>query len=160
MRNGRTKGPNAIKHGAFSTVAIIPGEDPEAFNRLHAALIAERHPAGASEQDAVASIANAIWRKIRAQKFIKIQVLNNCFDPDHPSYDEIVCLQGFATMMEHKPETAFKDFASRALRPERVTYLERKFPLSNFKSTSERARAHKRNQQSTDPKIIVTMDGK
>jgi hypothetical protein len=141
MGNRRKERPNAMKHGAFSAITILPGEDPEDFNRLHAALNAEWHPAGASEQDAVASIANAIWRKIRAQKFIKIQVLNNSFDSNHPAYDEVVCLQGLANMMDRKPETAFKDFASRALRPDKVTYLERKFPLSNFNSTSEWARA-------------------
>ena len=34
-------------------------------------------PAGATEQDAVLSIAKAVWRKRRAQKFLETKLLKN-----------------------------------------------------------------------------------
>ena len=53
----------ALKHGAFSATAILPGEDPAAFKELHQKLIAELAPIGALEDDIVATIARLLWRK-------------------------------------------------------------------------------------------------
>jgi len=60
MHNRKRKHPNALKHGAFSKMAIIPGEDPQEFKDLHSALIEEW-----TEEDTVLSIAKGIWRKRR-----------------------------------------------------------------------------------------------
>jgi hypothetical protein len=53
----------ALKHGAFSATAILPGEDPAAFRDLHQKVIAELNPVGALEEDIVATIARLLWRK-------------------------------------------------------------------------------------------------
>jgi hypothetical protein len=55
--------PPALKHGGYSATALLPGEDPGVFKKLHDALIAELSPEGALEEDTVASIARLVWRK-------------------------------------------------------------------------------------------------
>src|SRR5262245_10300743 len=54
---------SALKHGAFSATALLPGEDENAFRELHQKLIAELAPVGALEDDIVATIARLVWRK-------------------------------------------------------------------------------------------------
>jgi hypothetical protein len=83
MRDQKTKRPNATKHGIFVATAILPGEDPAEFEELHCELIAEWMPDGATEQDAVRSIANAVWRKRRVQRFLMAQAFNHSLDPKH-----------------------------------------------------------------------------
>ena len=53
----------ALKHGAFSATAILPGEDPAAFKKTHEDIIAELVPDGALEDDIVWTIARLVWRK-------------------------------------------------------------------------------------------------
>jgi hypothetical protein len=53
----------ALKHGAYSSTAVLPGEDPAEFEELHQGLIAELAPTGALEEDVVADIARLVWRK-------------------------------------------------------------------------------------------------
>jgi len=57
--------PNALKHGAFSEVTILPGEDPQEFERLHRDLIQEWSPSGPTEHDTVLTLAKCMWRKRR-----------------------------------------------------------------------------------------------
>jgi hypothetical protein len=88
--------PNAYKHGIFSRTTIVPGEDPEEFEGLHSDMVREWAPDGATEEDAVLSIAKAIWRKDRAQKFLEIQVTKNFLNPCHSSYDRDLALISLA----------------------------------------------------------------
>jgi hypothetical protein len=61
---GRVKGIHpALKHGAYSATAVLPGENPAEFEKLHRQLIAELKPSGVFEDDIVATIARLIWRK-------------------------------------------------------------------------------------------------
>jgi len=53
----------ALKHGAYSQSILLPGEDPDAFEQLHADLIAEFAPIGRLEEDIVLTIAQHVWRK-------------------------------------------------------------------------------------------------
>ena len=55
--------PPLLKHAAYSATALLPGENPEAFAKLHRDLIAELRPDGALEMDVVATIAHLMWRK-------------------------------------------------------------------------------------------------
>lgn len=55
--------PTALKHGAYSGTALLPGEDPDAFKKLHKGLIAEFAPEGPLEEDIVATVARLTWRK-------------------------------------------------------------------------------------------------
>jgi hypothetical protein len=53
----------ALKHGAYSSMALLPGENPVEFRELHQCLIAELAPGGALEEHIVATIARLTWRK-------------------------------------------------------------------------------------------------
>jgi hypothetical protein len=63
MSIGVNKLHPALKHGGYAATAILPGENPAAFEKLHQALIAELAPTGALEDDIVATIARLVWRK-------------------------------------------------------------------------------------------------
>ena len=141
MPKQKWKRPGAHKHGVFSATAILPGEDEREFEELHSALVEEWKPAGATEEDAVLSIAKAVWRKRRVQKFLEVRLTINTLDPGHPSYRENLGLRGLAMVMEFEPETAFQEYASRYLGADKIKYLEQKFPRSNFRSALEWANA-------------------
>jgi hypothetical protein len=53
----------ALKHAGYSATTLLPGEDSDAFEKLHRALIAEFSPVGALEEDIVADMARLTWRK-------------------------------------------------------------------------------------------------
>jgi len=55
--------PSAFKHGIYSATTVLPGEDPDAFGRLHRGLVAELAPNGALEEDIVLTMARLLWRK-------------------------------------------------------------------------------------------------
>jgi hypothetical protein len=141
MRNNdQRKRPNALKHGVYASAPIIEGEDPREFEALHAELREEWMPDGALEEDTVASIAMAIWRKRRAQEFLQVQLMTTIFDVENRFFDEAIGFRAFATLINEKPEGAFEE-ASRFLRPNKIDYLKKKFPPSHFKSPSEWAHA-------------------
>jgi hypothetical protein len=136
----RRKRPNALKHGVFSPITIIPGEHAEEFDELYSVLVEEWMPDGLTERETVLSLAKAIWRKRRIQKFIEVEIRKNMVSPDHESYDETMGLTGFATCMAISPEVTFER-AGQLLRADKVHYLKQKFRRSNFGSTSEWAQA-------------------
>jgi hypothetical protein len=51
----------AVKHGAYSATAVLPGESGAEFEKLHRGLIAELVPSGVLEDDM--TIARLVWRK-------------------------------------------------------------------------------------------------
>jgi hypothetical protein len=53
----------ALKHGGYSGMSLLPGEDPAEFEKLHKELIAEYGPTGQHEHEIVETIARLIWRK-------------------------------------------------------------------------------------------------
>ncbi len=53
----------ALKHGAYTTTEVLPGEDPAAYAKLQKDLIAEFAPNGAFEKGIVADLTRLIWRK-------------------------------------------------------------------------------------------------
>jgi hypothetical protein len=53
----------ALKHGGYSGMTLLPGEDGSAFEKLHRDLIAEFGPVGPMEEDIVATMARLVWRK-------------------------------------------------------------------------------------------------
>jgi hypothetical protein len=140
MSNDRLRRPNALEHGVFSRTTILPGEDPDEFEELYSALIEEWAPAGATEEDAVLSIAKAMWRKRRAQKFIHIEVMINSTNPRHSSYNQYETLAGFTSSLRAIPDN-FEDYANRFLEADKVKYLTDKFPRSKYKSSQARADA-------------------
>jgi hypothetical protein len=56
---------NAWKHGGYSNLGVLPGENAQEFKRLHQSLIDEWEPSGPTECDAVLSFAKCMWRKSR-----------------------------------------------------------------------------------------------
>ena len=52
----------ALKHGAYSATAVLPGESRAEFEKLHRDLIAEYAPSGVSEDNIVTNMARFIWR--------------------------------------------------------------------------------------------------
>ena len=55
--------PAALKHGAYSATAVLPGESQAEFEKLHRGLVAELVPSGVLEDDIVMTIARLVWRK-------------------------------------------------------------------------------------------------
>jgi hypothetical protein len=137
----RVKRPNAQKHGVFGKVNILPGEDPREFAQLFAALVEEWAPDGPTEEDATLSLAKCMWRKARLQKFLMGAVLENRINPNHPAYDEVFVLIGFAHILKTQPENGFELNANKCLRKDRIEYFYKKLPRTNFKSNSEWSQA-------------------
>jgi hypothetical protein len=82
------KMPSALSHGAYSSMAILRGENPEQYNRLFMGLVDEYMPEGTTELEAVMSLANMYWRKWRIQKAVSAQIIRWRMDPNHPIYDK------------------------------------------------------------------------
>ncbi len=70
-----TSTPNALKHGAFSEVLILLGEDPAAFEKLKQRLFAEYNVSGCSEESTMTSIAKTIWQLGRLGIYEHVQFL-------------------------------------------------------------------------------------
>jgi hypothetical protein len=139
MHDRNRKQPNALKHGAFIQMTILPGEDARAFEKLHMDLIEEWDPIGPTERDAVLTIAKGIWRKCRIQGFLLGKALACSLDPTHPAYDEVSALRAFCDVLEIAPDLL--DERLYRLSKEVRQHLELKVPPENFDSTSARARA-------------------
>jgi hypothetical protein len=69
MPRGPKRIPPALKHGAYSEVTLLPGEDPDEFAELHRGLIAEFAPNGRMEEETVATIARLTWRRQNLARF-------------------------------------------------------------------------------------------
>jgi hypothetical protein len=109
---------------------------------LYADLIEEWMPIGATETEAVFSLANAMWRKRRARLFLEVQLMKNSINVNHASFDESLGLLSLMASMEKNPkQTAFEKYAKRTLRQATIDYLLNKFPFSNFESESDWAKA-------------------
>lgn len=70
-----TMKPSALKHGAFSKMHFLPGEDPQEFEDLKARLFAEYKPSGGSEEETLESIAEVMWRERRLGIYQHVQYL-------------------------------------------------------------------------------------
>ena len=95
---------NAIKHGAFSSILILPWESRAEFAGLYDELIAEWKPIGRTEQDAVLSIAKGIWRKRRMQAFLGNELEKHSCDPNHVAYNEAEMLRVLYLSIETEPD--------------------------------------------------------
>jgi hypothetical protein len=148
VSKNKNKRPNALKHGVFAATAILPGEKEEEFEELHAALIEEWRSIGATEEDAILSIAKAVWRKRRLQRFLEIKLRYDRVDPDHPSYREWDGLLRLSMHLLLEPETDFDDFAD-FVRRAKLDDLKQRFPRSKFSSTFEWAEAIRKDINSS-----------
>jgi hypothetical protein len=64
----RSNNQNALKHGAFSKVVLLPNDDPKEFEKLLASVYKEWNPEGPTEEDKVLSITLGLWRKQRFRR--------------------------------------------------------------------------------------------
>ena len=62
-RKTSTRKYPALKHAAYATTALLPGESRAEFEKLHRELIKELQPDGPLEDDPVLTIAQILWRK-------------------------------------------------------------------------------------------------
>ena len=67
----KNKNQNAIKHGAFAEVVILPEEDPKEWEELVTSLNDEWDPEGPIEKDIINSIAMGMWRKRRFRQYLQ-----------------------------------------------------------------------------------------
>jgi hypothetical protein len=65
--------PNSLKHGAFSEILILPGEDPQDFEKLKNDLFAEYKPSGISEERVLIALAKALWQERRLALYHHVQ---------------------------------------------------------------------------------------
>jgi hypothetical protein len=72
----------ALKHGGYSAIALLPGEDRAAFEKLHRDVIAEFGPNGPLEDDIVEDIARLLWRKKNLATFHVAKTARERFLPD------------------------------------------------------------------------------
>jgi len=135
------KRPNAQKYGIFATPVIIPGEDPSEFQAVLAELIEEWKPAGPSLRHALHCLADSMWRLRRLKKAVQTELCTDTFDPKHPAFQEQWGFIMFHSCLRSEPETCFEKHAKKYLRPAKISYLEQKFPRSNYQSASEWAKA-------------------
>jgi len=141
IRSRKYKRPNAQKHGVFATPVIIPGEDRGEFDQLLAELTDEWQPSGPSLRHALYGVADTMWRLRRLKKSVQTELCQNTFDPKHPAFQERWGFIMFHSYLRSDPETCFEKHAKKYLRPATISYLEQKFPRSNYQSASEWAKA-------------------
>jgi len=141
IRRRKYKRPNAQKYGIFATPVIIPGEDRDEFFELLAELLVEWNPSGPSLRHAVHCLADSMWRLRRLKKAVQTELCTDTFDPKHPAFQEQWGFIMFYSRLRSEPETCFEKYAKKYLRPDKIKYLEEKFPRSNYQSTSEWAEA-------------------
>ena len=116
---------NAVKHGAFSSVAILPGEDPDEYHALVEAFCNEWNPEGATEIDAIYTLTNCVWRKRRIRKFIAERVELRSLDPDHPAFDPDLALGIINEALQMGPKYLEKIIEEN---PALQIYLAKKYP--------------------------------
>ena len=68
MSNRRVRKPNALKHGAFSGIELLPWEDANEYEELHRRLKEEFDPNGPLQEDCVNTILSCMWRKRRVRE--------------------------------------------------------------------------------------------
>ena len=69
---------NALKHGAFSEINFLPGEDPQDFVKLKAGLFAEFKPCGVPKKNSWSRSPRRSGNSRRAQRSkLSIRVLAN-----------------------------------------------------------------------------------
>ena len=71
---------NALRHGLTARTAVLPTEDPEAYQRHIQQFLDEYHPANATETQLVHELANTSWRLNRIP-FLEAELLSRTTNP-------------------------------------------------------------------------------
>jgi hypothetical protein len=135
------KRSNAQKHGAFSKITILPGEDPEELEALLADVNGEYQPEGATEEHIVLNLAQAIWQRRRLDKFAVAQLNANTYKPDRLGYDEVAAFERFRDGLEISCEIQgsvnYWERCFRFLSDAVAGNLRKQFPHDEAKSHEE-----------------------
>jgi hypothetical protein len=75
VRRFNLKQSNALKHGVYSTIGLLPGESPAKFKKHQEDVIDEFRPNGPVEHDIVMTIACTLWRKQNLATFQTAQLV-------------------------------------------------------------------------------------
>jgi hypothetical protein len=75
----KLKQRNALKHGAYSTIGLLPGESPALFKKYRKVVVDEFRPNGLVELDIVLTIARLLWRKENLASFETAKLVNYRF---------------------------------------------------------------------------------
>jgi hypothetical protein len=104
-RQFKLKQSNALKHGVYSTIGLLPGESPAKFKKHQKDVIDEFRPNGPVEHDIVMTIARALWRKQNLATFQTARLVKFRY---HQIIDEELKSRGIPTshsqMFVHKGE--------------------------------------------------------
>ena len=77
----KLKQRNALKHGAYSTIGLLPGESPGEFKKHQNYVIDEFRPNGPAEHDIVLTIARLLWRRQKLASFETVGKFSLSSDP-------------------------------------------------------------------------------
>src|SRR5262249_44602322 len=69
----RFRKPNALKHGAYSSIGLLPWENPEDFEQLRHDLWGELQPEGPLQEECAETILFNRWRKMRLRMKRKLE---------------------------------------------------------------------------------------
>jgi hypothetical protein len=104
---------NSLQHGLASGTVIIPGEDPAQFESLLNDIVAEYHPATATEELLVQEMAQSFWLSQRALRF-----QNDCFTENGVDEKRLALFLRYQTTHERAFHKALN--ALRKLQKERT----------------------------------------
>jgi hypothetical protein len=76
--------PPALKHGAYSNLGLLPGEDPEEFEKFLNGLRAEWNIRGPSEEAQICHIASLEWRRSRMRIYRLAEIAKRKYWAIHP----------------------------------------------------------------------------
>ncbi len=97
---------NALRHGLTAQTAVLPNEDPDAYQRHIQQFLDEYAPANPTETQLVHEIANAAWRLNRIP-FLEAELLSHDSEPrasasgQETRYDIVDRLRALATLGLH-----------------------------------------------------------
>ena len=88
----------ALKHGAYSVMDVLPGENRAEFEKLHQELVTDVSPSGAFENDIIVNMARILWRKknlrtLNTATFARDRysaIVDANVDPDFPAWADPV----------------------------------------------------------------------
>ena len=140
MSSKQTKRVYEVKSEDQTEVAILPGENPLEFVRLHTRLVEEWMPDGLLEEDAVVTIAKCIWRKRGYQRFILSKFKTESFDEDSYRQERQELLAFHKVLVQGATEHEIRHELSRQ-QPQWGYYLLRDVPRQDFENTEAWAEA-------------------
>jgi hypothetical protein len=95
---------NALRHGLTARTAVLPTEDPEAFQRQIQQFLDEYKPATPTETQLVHEIANTAWRLNRIP-FLEAELLSRAANPPNDqaaiAFDIVDAHRALATLGLH-----------------------------------------------------------